>query len=194
MPRPGVLLDRDGVIIDPVLDPVDRRPESPLRAVDVGLATGAAEGLRLLRDAGLPLAVASNQPAAAKGKATVAALEAVELRTRELLEQAGLRLDGWYTCLHHPDGSVPELTRACDCRKPAPGLLLRAAEELDLDLARSWMVGDSDADREAARAAGARFALVEHPLSAHRRSRAEPADLRGPDLAAVAAGILRTLR
>ena len=93
-------------------------------------------------------------------------------------------------CLHHPDGVVPELSGPCDCRKPAPGMLVDAARELDLDLERSWMVGDTDADVEAGRAAGCRTALILNAASAHKRSREVGADLEGPDLAHVSALVL----
>jgi D-glycero-D-manno-heptose 1,7-bisphosphate phosphatase len=190
--RPAVFLDRDGVLNDPVAD-VERRepPESPYRVEDVRLAAGAVAGARRLREAGYALVVVTNQPAAAKGTATVEALDAVNARVRSLLADSGVELDGWYTCLHHPDGVVVGLSGPCDCRKPAPGLLLRAAGELDLELAASWIVGDSDADVVAGQRAGTRTVLVAHPGSAHRRTDAVSPDLRSGDLADAAAGILR---
>jgi D-glycero-D-manno-heptose 1,7-bisphosphate phosphatase len=185
--RRAAFLDRDGVLNEPVPDPVDGRPESPLRPEDVRLVDGAADGARALRDAGFALVVVTNQPAAAKGKATVADIEAVNERVRELLRQAGVELDGWRTCLHHPDAAVPELGGACDCRKPAPGMLIDMARELELDLSGSWMLGDSDVDVVAGRAAGCRTVLIEHPLTAHRRSDESPADARHRNLRDAAA-------
>jgi len=184
--RPAIFLDRDGVLNDPVGSP----PESPYRVEDVRLAPGAAEGVRALRAAGFALVVVTNQPAAAKGTATLEALEAVNARVRSLL---AVEFDGWYTCLHHPQGTVTGLAGPCDCRKPAPGMLLQAADELDLDLAASWIVGDTDADIGAGRRAGTRTVLVPHPGSAHRRTGAEPADLEAPDLHAAAARIAGAL-
>jgi D-glycero-D-manno-heptose 1,7-bisphosphate phosphatase len=190
--RAAVFLDRDGVLNDPVADAHrGGPPESPYRVEDVRLAAGAAEGARQLRDAGYALVVVTNQPAAAKGTATVDALEAVNARVRWLLADAGVELDGWYTCLHHPNGSVAELSGACECRKPAPGLLLQAADELGLELADSWIVGDSDSDVGAGERAGTRTVLVAHPGSAHRRSDAVGPDLQARDLADAAEGILR---
>jgi D-glycero-D-manno-heptose 1,7-bisphosphate phosphatase len=168
--RPAAFLDRDGVLNEPVLDPVDGRPESPLRPGDVVLAEGALEGARALRDAGYALVVVTNQPAAAKGKASVADIEAVNERVRQLLADGGVQIDGWRTCLHHPDAVVAQLRAPCDCRKPAPGMLTDMAHELGLDLQASWMFGDSDIDVVAGRRAGCRTVLVEHPLTAHRRS------------------------
>jgi len=161
----AVFLDRDGVLNDPVLDPVDGRPESPLHAQDVVLAPEARAGLRAIRER-MPdalLIVASNQPAAAKGKTTPEELRAVHDRVVALLgEEAGLISD-WRYCFHTRE-------EGCACRKPRPGMLLDAAAEHGLDLAASWMVGDSDADVGAGRAAGCRTVLIEHPGSAHRRA------------------------
>ena len=160
----AAFVDRDGVINEPVWDARTESFESPYRPQDVTLVPGAAEGLARLRDAGFSLVLASNQPAAAKGHVTLEDLDAVHERVVTLLRSAGVTLDGAYYCHHHPDfGGV------CECRKPAPGLLLSAAADLELDLAASWMIGDADTDVTAAHAAGVRAVLVEHPGTAHRR-------------------------
>lgn len=186
----AAFVDRDGVINDPVPDRRSGRPESPYRARDVRLAPGASQGLGMLADAGYTIVVASNQPAAAKGTATRAALEAVHARVEALLAAEGVVPAAWEYCMHHPDAVDAALRGPCDCRKPAPGMLLRAAERLGLDLARSWMLGDSDADVEAGRRAGCRTVLIEHPGTAHRRGRAEP-DLVAADLAGAARAVVR---
>jgi D-glycero-D-manno-heptose 1,7-bisphosphate phosphatase len=189
--RPAVFLDRDGVLTELVPDPGSGLPESPLSQGDVRLVPGAAAAAKRLRDdGGYALVGVTNQPAAAKGRLTVSRLEEVQTRVVDLLAAAGVELDGWRMCLHHPDGVVAELSGPCECRKPAPGMLLDAARELGLDLDRSWMVGDTDADVEAGRAAGCRTALIVHPGSAHKRSEAAGADLEGSDLAHVSALVL----
>jgi D-glycero-D-manno-heptose 1,7-bisphosphate phosphatase len=188
--RAAVFVDRDGVINALVPDPVLGTPESPYRPQDVLLAPGAVAGLRALRAAGYVLVAASNQPGASKGTTTLEALDAVHQRVVALLEREGVHLDDWRYCHHHPQGTVAELTRACPCRKPRPGLLEGAARDLGLDLARSWMVGDADTDVEAGRAAGARTVLVEHPDSPHRRGGEASPDARAPDLAGAARAIL----
>lgn len=189
--RPAVFLDRDGVLTELVPDPGSGLPESPLSPGDVRLVPAAAAAARRLRDdGGYALVGVTNQPAAAKGRLTVSRLEEVQARVVDLLAAAGVELDGWRMCLHHPDGVVAELSGPCECRKPAPGMLLDAARELGLDLDRSWMVGDTDADIEAGRAAGCRTALIVHPGSAHKRSEAGSADLEGPDLDHVSALVL----
>jgi D-glycero-D-manno-heptose 1,7-bisphosphate phosphatase len=112
----------------------------------------------------------SNQPAAAKGLVSLEELQAVQTRVLELLAAEGVRFDAFKLCLHHPEGVRPELKGACECRKPAPGMLLDAARELNLDPAASWMVGDTDVDVTAGRSAGCQTVLVEYPGSAHKRA------------------------
>ena len=186
----AAFIDRDGVINELAPDPSSGRPESPLRAEDVALVPGAAAALRELAAAGLLLVGVSNQPAAAKGTVSLAELDAVQERVIELLAADGVSFDAFRVCLHHPDGIVPELSGACDCRKPAPGMLLDAARELDIDMAASWMIGDTAGDIQAGTAAGCRTVLIEHPGSAHKRDRAVQPDLIAPDLEAAAAAIL----
>jgi D-glycero-D-manno-heptose 1,7-bisphosphate phosphatase len=188
--RAAVFLDRDGVLDELVPHPQAGRLESPLSPRKVSLVSGAAAAAKGLRQGGYALVGVTNQPAAAKGLVSVSRLEEVQARVVELLAADGVELDAWRICLHHPDGVVPDLSGRCDCRKPAPGMLLDAARELDLDLGRSWMIGDTDADLQAGRAAGCRTALVAHPGSAHKRSEAATADVVGPDLTNVSALVL----
>jgi D-glycero-D-manno-heptose 1,7-bisphosphate phosphatase len=168
--KTAVFFDRDGVVNELVPDPVSGVPESPLDPEQVALIPGAAAALRRLHEFGYLLVGTSNQPAAAKGTVPLEQLHVVQARVLQLLELEGVAPDGFQLCFHHPDGLVASLTGECDCRKPAPGMLLVAAEELRLDLARSWMIGDTDADVLAGAAAGCRTILVEHPGSAHKRS------------------------
>ena len=183
----AVFVDRDGVLNELVPDPRSALPESPLDAAAVALVPGAAEALARIAAAGYLLVGASNQPAAAKGYVPLAQLQAVQARVIELLELEGVRFAQFRVCWHHPDGTVEGLAGPCDCRKPAPGMLLAAISELSIDPARSWMIGDGDADVLAARAAGVRSVLVEYPPSAHRRTGAFSADATVPDIGAAAA-------
>ena len=108
----------------------------------------------------------------------------MQSRVLELLALEGVRFDDFRLCMHHPAGVVPELTRVCDCRKPAAGMILEAAGPLEVDLQASWMIGDTDSDVEAGRAAGCRTILIAHPPSAHKRSGRAAPDATAPDLAA----------
>jgi D-glycero-D-manno-heptose 1,7-bisphosphate phosphatase len=178
----AAFLDRDGVINQLVVDPTSGLPESPLEVDQVALIPGAPEALARISAAGYLLVGASNQPAAAKGTVPLEQLEAVHARVLELLALKGVRFEQFRVCWHHPDGTVAGLAGPCRCRKPAPGMLLDAMRELDIDPAHSWMIGDSDNDVLAARAAGLRSVLIDYPPSAHRRAGAAAADATVRDI------------
>ena len=165
----AAFLDRDGVLTDLVPDPVSGRPESPLSPEQVRLLPGAAAAVIRLRNAGYAIVGITNQPAAAKGLVGIDQLEQVQARVLQLLKEHGATTDAFHLCFHHPEGLLPELTRVCRCRKPAPGMLLEAAAELGLDLGASWMLGDTDGDVAAGRSAGCRTILIENAASAHKR-------------------------
>ncbi len=130
----------------------------------------ALEAVSRLKSVGAVLVVVSNQPAAAKGTTTLTALAEVNDAIVAAYANEGLAFDRIMYCHHHPDGVDPDLTGPCDCRKPSPGMLVRATTELGIpDDVERWMIGDSDVDIEAGCAAGATTILVEEPLSEHRR-------------------------
>ena len=188
--RRAAFVDRDGVVNELVRDPASGERESPLSVDDVALIPGAVEGLAALAGAGFLLVGVTNQPAAAKGTVSRTRIEQIQERVIELLAAEGIAFDAFEICLHHPDGILPELSGPCECRKPAPGMLLRAARNLAIDLGRSWMVGDTDADVLAGRAAGCRTALIENPSSAHKRSGSILSDVSAPRLPAAVELIL----
>jgi D-glycero-D-manno-heptose 1,7-bisphosphate phosphatase len=106
--------------------------------------------------------VVSNQSGVARGFFAEMALGPVAVRLRALLQTCGVPLGGFYYCPHHPEGSIPPYATSCDCRKPAPGLLTRAAREHCIDLQQSWMIGDILDDIEAGRRAGCRTLLIDN--------------------------------
>ena len=152
--KPAVFLDKDGTLVQDVPYNTD-----PTKMV---YAPGVEAGLALLAKLNLPLFVISNQPGVALEKFDVEALAAVQVRLAQMFEAAGARLAGFYYCPHHPHGQVPGYSRICTCRKPAPGLLLTAAQEHNIDLSCSWMVGDILNDVEAAHRAGCRAVLIDN--------------------------------
>jgi D-glycero-D-manno-heptose 1,7-bisphosphate phosphatase len=178
-----VFLDRDGVLNEGAPDPDSGLLESPLQVADVRVLPGVPAALRELAGAGYTLVCVSNQPAAAKGKVTVEQLRVVHERVIELLALEDVRLEVSLLCPHHPDGVVDGLSGPCSCRKPAPGMLLDAADALYLDVGVSWMLGDTDADIRAGGAAGCRTVLIEYPGSAHKRADTTSPELRAVDLA-----------
>jgi D,D-heptose 1,7-bisphosphate phosphatase len=149
----AVFLDKDGTLIEDV--PYNVEPNL------IRLTGGAAAGLRSLQQAGFLLVVVSNQSGVARGYFSEAALIPVEQHLRALLAAEGIPLAGFYYCPHHPHGTVAPYAVECMCRKPAPGLLRRAAAELGIDLARSWMIGDNFSDVESGRHAGCRTILLQ---------------------------------
>jgi D-glycero-D-manno-heptose 1,7-bisphosphate phosphatase len=179
----AAFLDRDGVINEGMPDPDTGMLESPLRVEDVRLLPAAVPAMRALASAGYALICVTNQPAAAKGKVSLDELRAMHERVLELLAAEGIRLDASRLCPHHPDGVVDELSGPCSCRKPAPGMLLDAARVLELDVPRSWMLGDTDSDVLAGAAAGCRTALIEYPGSAHKRADTAKPTVYAGDLA-----------
>jgi len=159
MGRPAVFLDRDGTIV---------REVDYLRSVDqLRLLRGAAEAIRRLNEAGFVVVLATNQSGIARGLLTESDLQAVHDELQRRLAQRGAHLDAIYHCPHHPEASVQAYRKRCRCRKPAPGLLQRAARELDVDLARSFAIGDSARDVEAGARAGCRTILVRTGYGRH---------------------------
>jgi len=152
MSNTAVFFDRDGTLI--------HDPGYLSHPDQVELLDGAAEALKEVQLLGYKTVVVSNQSGIARGMLTEETLERIHGRLSELLAQKGASLDGIYYCPYHPDGAIAKYRRDHGWRKPKPGMLLAAAEEMDLDLAGSWMIGDSSRDIEAGRSAGCMTILV----------------------------------
>ena len=147
-----MFIDRDGCLTEEVgyVNHVSR----------VRLLPRTAAAVRRLNEAGLPAVMATNQSGIAKGYFDQDVLDAVHAELQRQLGAAGARLDALYVCTHHPDEGAPPYRADCDCRKPRPGLLRRAAADLGLDLGASVMVGDKISDVATGRAVGAAGVLV----------------------------------
>lgn len=144
--KPAVFLDRDGVLNE------DRGYVH--RWEDFSFLPGAIDALRQLQQQGYLLVVITNQSAVARGLCTESDVLALHERMRAFLREQGIELTAIYYCPHHPQGSVSDYAVACACRKPEPGMILRAAQAHGIDLSRSLLVGDKISDLEAGRAAG----------------------------------------
>lgn len=151
---PAVFLDKDGTLIEDVPYNVD--PQK------ICFTEGAIAALQKLHTAGFKLLIVTNQSGIARGFFPESALLPVRQYLTDQLARMGIPLTGFYACPHHPDGIVARYAIACSCRKPAPGLLHRAAAEDCIDLSRSWMVGDILNDIEAGRRAGCRTILIDN--------------------------------
>lgn len=152
MPRPAVFLDRDGTINQEVgyIHELEK----------LNLIPGAAAAIRGLNEMGVPVILVTNQSGPARGFYPESWVHALNDRLVKLLSAEGARLDALYYCPHLPEGSVPEFSIVCDCRKPEPGMLKQAAAEHDLDLAQSWMIGDKATDVEVGERAGSHTILL----------------------------------
>jgi D-glycero-D-manno-heptose 1,7-bisphosphate phosphatase len=157
------ILDRDGTIIDVVRDEETGAITVAFHPDQLRLLPGAVEGMRALEAAGYVLAMATNQPAPAKGQFSADAVRRTNAALVALLAAEGVTIAAVEACMHHPTGGQggdPALVRDCDCRKPRPGMLNALLSRLGGDRAASWMIGDAAGDVEAARAAGLRAGLV----------------------------------
>ncbi|HEX3998814.1 MAG TPA: HAD family hydrolase [Pirellulales bacterium] len=170
--RAAVFIDKDGTLVPDI--PFNVCPER------IELSAGAAGGLRLLHRAGFPLVIVSNQSGVARGHFAEEQLVGVRRRIEHLMAEIGVPLAAFYYCPHHPEGVVPRFAIACECRKPKPGMFQQAARELNLDLQRSWMIGDIRDDIEAAHLAGCRAVL----LRGAGETKSELSAIRQPDAAA----------
>ncbi|GAB3460853.1 HAD family hydrolase [Massilia terrae] len=150
----AIFLDQDGTLVDNV--PYNVEPHR------ITLASGAGPALRLLSRLDYRFYVVSNQDGIAHGKFGARTMERVQDRLADLLFRENLSLDGFYFCPHHPDGAIARYAKPCDCRKPRPGMLLQAAQDHDIDLAESWMIGDILHDVEAGNRAGCRSVLIDN--------------------------------
>ena len=152
MKRRAVFMDRDGTISEEV-----GYINHPSR---FRLFPYASRAIKLLNDNGWLAVVITNQAGVARGYFSEAMVETVHRNFEAELRNEGARVDGIYYCAHHPSVGEPPYRQDCDCRKPKPGLINRAAKDLDIELEQSWMIGDRYSDIELAHNAGVRAALV----------------------------------
>ncbi|HEY3043174.1 MAG TPA: HAD family hydrolase [Vicinamibacterales bacterium] len=162
----AVFLDRDGTLIKDI-------GYLGVRG-DVAFFPWTVDAVRALNQAGLPVVVITNQSGVARGIFTEPMIEDVHRHISSLLAAGGARIDAYYYCPHHPDGTVAAYARRCDCRKPGCGLIDRASTDLGLDPAHSFVVGDKWIDVGAARAAGARGILVRTGYGASEEAEPPP--------------------
>ncbi len=150
--RWAVFLDRDGTINE---DIGYLSEPGQLRFIK-----RSAEAMRMLNRARIPAVIITNQAGIAKGLIPESAVAPIERRFRQMLNEERISIDGLYYCPHHPDAVVEKYRKACSCRKPAPGMLFRAAGDCGLDLARSFVVGDKASDIQLAHNVGATGVMV----------------------------------
>lgn len=155
-PRKAVFLDRDGVI--------NREVNLLNKPEQMELLPGAADAVRYINSKGYLAVVVTNQPVIARNLCSLEELDYIHATLETLLGKEQAYLNGLYYCPHHPDKGYPEerpeYKIACDCRKPKPGMLLKAASDWNIDLSESYMIGDSDRDIQAGHAAGVKESIL----------------------------------
>jgi len=156
----AVFLDRDGVINQLVFNPDLGVVDSPLNPKEFKLVSGAAEAIKTFNRLGLKVVVVSNQPGVAKGKMSEELFDEIRQKMKRLLAKNGAHVDGEYYCLHHPEAKRVEFKVKCHCRKPLPGLILKAAKELGLKTSKSYMIGDGVTDIKAGQAVGCKSIFI----------------------------------
>jgi D,D-heptose 1,7-bisphosphate phosphatase len=154
MRNKAVFLDKDGTLIVDV--PFNVNPDL------IRLQEDAIEGLKHMKQLGYELIIISNQSGVAHGHFEESDLKQVEKKLQDLLGEHNLSLDAFYYCPHHPGGSVDRYAIDCDSRKPRPGMILKAAKDREIDLNKSWMIGDILHDIEAGNRAGCRTILIDN--------------------------------
>lgn len=159
----AIFLDRDGVICEMVYNPEFGTIDSPLNPEEFKLLPGVAEALKLFKKMGFLTVVVSNQPVVAKGKTSLPLLEKIDKKMKRELAEKKAQLDAVYYCLHHPDPrqvKVKKYLKNCNCRKPKPGLILKAAKDLNISLPKSYMIGDGLTDIQAGKRAGCKTVFI----------------------------------
>ena len=176
MSRPAVFMDRDGTLSHEI--------GYVNHASRFRLFSYAVDAVRLINRSGYLAVLVTNQAGVARGYFPESVIHEVHASVQNAMAAGGARLDGLYVCMHHPTAGEPPYRQDCDCRKPRPGLLLQAQRELDVDLKRSWMVGDRHGDLQVAWNVGARAALVKSGYGLGEWSYHMPKWPRRPDLVA----------
>jgi len=162
----AIFLDRDDTLIE---DPGYINHPDQVKLLD-----GVAEALIELKALEYKLIIVTNQSAVARGIVTEKVLGEIHNRLKQLLTEKGVFLDRIYYCPYHPDGAVAKYRKESNCRKPNPGMLLKAAEEMDIDLSRSWCIGNSNSDIEAGLRAGCKTILIDLPSHQKQLSPGQP--------------------
>jgi D-glycero-D-manno-heptose 1,7-bisphosphate phosphatase len=156
----AVFLDRDGVITEIIYHKEMGILDSASNVDEVKLLPDVGKSVNIFKKLGFKVIIVSNQPGIAKDKFTMDAFDDMKEKVKNELKKLGVSVDAEYYCLHHPEGTNKEYTQVCNCRKPKPGLLLQAAEDQNIDLSKSWMIGDGITDIQAGQKAGCKTILI----------------------------------
>ncbi len=156
----AVFLDRDGVINELIYHEDHGIIDSPFTIAQLHILPGVIEAIRNFHICGYKVIIVSNQPGVAKNHMSMQTFENIRQHLLSKLKRENAAIDTDYYCFHHPQAANPEYRKECDCRKPKHGLLVKASQEQDIELPRSWMIGDGLTDVQAGKKAGCRTILL----------------------------------
>jgi len=156
----AVFLDRDGVINEIIYHKEMGIIDSPFTVDQFKLLPDVHKAINKFHKLGYEVIIVSNQPGLAKDNFTLATFEKITIKMRKELKKKGAEIDAEYYCFHHPYGKIKKYTQICNCRKPKPGLLRKAAKDHNVDLSKSWMIGDGITDIQAGQSAGCKTVLI----------------------------------
>lgn len=159
-----LFLDRDGVLIELVYDKTLGIVRTPLNVQELKVTPFAIEFLYETKNLGYSTFIVSNQPDIALGRISQKTFDVFHKKIISLFNTPNISIDGYYYCFHHPFARVAQYKKNCDCRKPKPGLILRAQKEHDIDLSHSWIIGDGVNDIIAGHEAGCKTMLLTNSL------------------------------
>ena len=156
----AIFLDRDGVVNELVYFQEQGIIDSPFIPEQFHLCPEIPRAIKRFQNTGYKVIIVSNQPGIAKGHMTQNTFNRIDETMKAQLGKEGVYLDGVYYCLHHPEAIIKHYRLDCTCRKPKPGLILKAAQELDIDISQSWFIGDNLTDIKAGKNAGCHTLLI----------------------------------
>ncbi|UCF49304.1 MAG: HAD family hydrolase [Thermoplasmatales archaeon] len=160
MKNKAVFLDRDGVINEIVYHKEMGIVDSPFTVEQFKLLPEVGNAINKFHDQGFKVILVSNQPGLAKDHYDINIFEKIKGKLESELAKVGAKLDAEYYCFHHPDAKIEKYKKICDCRKPKPGMIMQAAEDHNIDISKSWMIGDGINDIQAGQAVGCKTILI----------------------------------
>ena len=160
MKNKAIFLDRDGVINELIYYEEQGIIDSPFTVEQFKLFPNVEKAIKKFQRLGFKTIIVSNQPGIAKKNFTINTFEKVREKMKKDLKKMDAEIDSEYYCFHHPDGKISKYKKICRCRKPKPGMLYTAAKEHNIDLSKSWMIGDGITDIQAGNLAGCKTILI----------------------------------
>jgi len=160
MKKKAIFLDRDGVINEIIYHKEMGIVDSPFTVEQFILLPEVSNAINRFHNQGFKVILISNQPGIAKDHFDMAIFEKIREKMKIELAKTSANLDAEYYCFHHPEAKIDKYKKICNCRKPKPGMILQAARELDIDVSKSWMIGDGINDIEAGLTAGCKTILI----------------------------------